>query len=132
MTFNANENYSGRAGLTYPRALSTSTRPQVIAGTGSELTLPRLTPLFYNSTTKKYEVWSDSDATIDGFLWPDTEYVLPANTDDNLVTVMKGGTVHYDDIPLPAGQTQDTMKAVLQGTPMREKGFTIDGLAGTG
>lgn len=63
-------------------------------------------------------------SVIAGFLWPD-EVVLA--TGEVLGQVMLAGEIHYDDIPLPSGETEADLKAALRSGP-RALGIYIQGL----
>lgn len=60
-----------------------------------------------------------------GFIWPD-DVVLDSD-EEVLGQVMLEGIVHYDDIVLPAGEVEATLKLELQDHA-RDRGLTIQGL----
>lgn len=67
-------------------------------------------------------------AGIDGFVYEKAGAQLHA-TDETIHNVIMGGTIHYADIPLPAGESQTMLDNILKNG-MRAKGFTIQGLVG--
>lgn len=69
---------------------------------------------------------------IRGFVWPDP-IVLDA-TNDVQGVVMLEGTIHYDDIVLPSGESAATLKTYLRsetvsGPGVRQLGLKIEGLS---
>lgn len=60
-----------------------------------------------------------------GFVWPD-EIVLDSD-EQVLGQVMLAGRVHYDDLVLPAGETESVFKTALRDGP-RALGLIIEGL----
>jgi hypothetical protein len=62
---------------------------------------------------------------IRGFIWPDACQTAAAT--ETLTQMLLAGTVHYDDIALPAGESAANLKIALR-TNMRQFGFTIQGL----
>lgn len=78
-------------------------------------------------------VFSESTAGVDGtailagFLWPDELQLLASN--ESLGQVMLKGRIHFDDIPVSAGNyTEAQLKASLR-SDARKLGYIIEGLA---
>lgn len=62
---------------------------------------------------------------IAGFLWED-DFTASA-TEEKLVNIFRRGVVHYEDIPVPSGESATNLKAALKSGP-RQMGLVIDGL----
>lgn len=80
----------------------------------------------------EYRAWQDADADvlpIAGFVYP--EAVVLHATNEVQGVVLTKGQIHFDDIVLPSGQTQNTLTAQLKNGP-KEMGLDIQGLDGTG
>lgn len=93
-------------------------------------TLPKLTPVAFNTSTLKWGVWSAAGsngmATIKGLIWPE-DLILDA-VNDKLHNVLMEGFAHADDIPTPAGETRSVMLEALR-TQTRAINIYIEGLA---
>lgn len=70
-------------------------------------------------------VASNGADVIRGFLHPDA--LTLAAAEEVLGQVMLEGTIHYEDIPLPAGETVADLKAALR-SGLRERGIHVQGL----
>ena len=91
---------------------------------GGQGTIAPLTPMVYAATG--WTVWQDADAnTLHGFMWPD-QHVAHA-TDESIANILIRGKIHYDDVVLPASQTQATLDTALQ-TTCRDLGIDVQGL----
>ena len=70
-------------------------------------------------------VASNGANQIKGFVWPNpVQLVSGSEVQGN---VLLAGKLHYDDIPLPAGETQSVLDAALQ-TNCRSLGLIVQGL----
>ncbi len=76
-------------------------------------------------------VAGDGVDVISGFIWPDSIVLDDSGVgnEDVMGQVVLAGRIHYDDIVLPAGESQNTLDAALQDGP-RDKGLFIYGLEG--
>lgn len=71
-----------------------------------------------------------SGTEVDALLWaPDVVHAGLA-AGETLIQVFKRGRVDARDIPLPAGETQSILNASLKAMSLRQKGLSIQGLAG--
>lgn len=93
-------------------------------------TFAELTPVAFNTSSNMWVVWtsggSDGTGTIKGFVWPDQ--VVLDGSNEVLGNVLLQGKVHYDDIPVPAGETQNDLDTALRTGGLREAGIIIQGL----
>ena len=94
---------------------------------GADADVAHLTPLF-NNGDGTWGVWADADARVDGFLWAPDEAHAGLAAGETHIQVFLAGVVHYDDIPLPAGQTQATLDGLLQSQNMRDQGIRVQGI----
>ena len=103
---------------------------------GAETIAP-MTPVAYDTSTNNWKVWTDGGANgtgdIRGFLIgteygadPVTGITLDA-TDEVIGTVMIDGTIDYNSIVLPSGETENNLKAALQ-SGLRERGIIVANL----
>lgn len=101
---------------------------EVAAVSGAPL-LPLLTPMAYNTSTGIWVVWTNGGAngtgTIKGFL---ARELQTHATNTALASMLTAGQVHFDDIPVPAGETEGNLITALQSGP-RESNLLIKGLA---
>jgi hypothetical protein len=103
--------------------------PSQLETLGAAADLPHLTPLV-NNGDGTWGVWADADAdTVQGLLWAPDEAHAGSDTGETMIVVFKRGLVHYDDIPLPAGQTQATLDSALAHSSLRDAGIIVQGLA---
>lgn len=99
---------------------------QQLEALAADADVAHLTPLFRTAGT--WAVWQDLDASVDGFLWaPDAPHAGLA-AGETLIQVFKGGVIHADDIPLPAGQTLATLQGLLRSQAMRDQNIVVQGL----
>lgn len=99
--------------------------PKTFAVVLAETTLPKLTPLTYDSVGGTgWIVWTAA-AAIDGFVWP--EDAVLSTTGEVIWNVLMAGTIHRDDIPVPDGEIQADLDTALR-VGLRAKGFHIQGL----
>lgn len=129
MAYQDNELFSSASRDSSLRVFPKSIAPKTLAAAAGGPTLPALTPLAFNTSTNKWVVWtnggSNGTGTISGFLWPDA--VTLDATDDTLAQVLMAGDVHYEDIPVPSGETLANLKTALRSGP-RALGLMIKGL----
>jgi hypothetical protein len=76
-----------------------------------------------------YQQWEDADARVHALLWAPSGSLDLDATNQVVGVVMLAGQVSYLDIPLPAGQTQNTLAAALKAG-MRELDIDIVDLQG--
>lgn len=132
MAYNPNEQFTDNLeGLgSGPRVEANSIQPKTFAaGSG---TLAKLTPVMFNTATDEWEVWAADPATgtegaIAGLVWPN-EIVLDSD-EEVLGNVMLSGRVHFDDIVLPDGESEDDLKEACR-TDLRIRGILVQGLDG--
>jgi len=79
-------------------------QPKLIDNIAGGPTLAKLTPMAFNTSTKKWVVW-DQDGTngasvVRGFIWPDA--VVTDATDDVIGQLLLTGKIHFDDLPAMA------------------------------
>jgi hypothetical protein len=86
------------------------------------------TPVYVDSATGFRKVWTNGQ-NIAGFVFP--EAVVIDATGEVQGVVLERGRIHYDDIVLPAGETQNNLDAALKSGP-REMGLDIEALPGSG
>lgn len=129
MAYTANELVSSVT--TIPATLRvwpTSVHPKTISNVGAAPLYAALTPMAFNTSTNEWVVWASGGAngtgTIGGFL---QEACQTDATNDVLANMIMGGDIHYEDIPVPSGQTLADLKTALRNG-MRAKGFNIVGL----
>jgi hypothetical protein len=127
----ANQQFNSAAGAgSGPRCFATVVQPKTFAS--GSLTLAKLTPVAYNTSTGFFQIFasggSNGTGTIDGFVWPD-QIVLDGS---NEVTgqVMLAGRIHLDDIPIVSGYTLAQLKTALLASIVRNKGIIIEGMVG--
>jgi len=72
-------------------------------------------------------------ADVRGFIWPDEVTLDNASVGnkDVLAQVLLAGRVHYGDIVLPAGESENDLKTALR-SGCRERGLWIEGLTQAG
>lgn len=94
-------------------------------------TLAKLTPLAFNTSTKKWVAWTTGGANgtgvIGGFAWPDA-VVLDA-TGEVQGQILVNGVVHLDDIAVPSGETLANLKTAIKSPTTRSVRLDIQGLA---
>lgn len=114
------------------RVTSDDNRPVLFANVGAAPLYPVLTPVAYDTSVDKWKVWANGGAngigTIRGFVWPDP--VQTHATGEVIGNILFAGRVNRDDIPVPAGETQNNLDAALvAGAPsLRENGIIVEGL----
>lgn len=110
------------------RVWPTVIQPKTLAAVSGAPTLAILTPLAFNTSTGFWVVWTSGGAngtgSIAGFL---NEETVTSATLETLVNVILGGEIHYEDIPVPSGETLANLKTALRSGP-RTLGLTITGL----
>lgn len=128
MAYNPNElvvNGTPRAGA--KPAAATHIHPVTFAAGSGTLAIG--TPVAFNTSTGFWVVWASGGAngtgTIAGFVWPDA-VTLDAD-EEVLGNIMFTGDIHYSAIVLPAGQTENNLKASLR-TDCRTRGLIVQGL----
>ena len=139
MAYNPNELYSDADVSPSPRIAAKRIGPKTFAsGSG---TLAKGTPVARSSATTFWVPWTNAGGnqtgTIRGFVWPD-DVVLDSD-EEVLGQVMLEGDLHYDDIPVPTGETAANMATALKVSPgvadglpsCRELGLHIQGLPDT-
>lgn len=128
MALGPNELFTSNTPAAKLRVFSTSTQPKTFA-VGS-VTLPKATPVVFDTVSKTWKVWANAGANetdlIRGFLWPD-ELKLDA-ADEVLGQVMMAGRIHAKDVALPAGETQPNLDAALQSGLRERTGIIVEGL----
>jgi hypothetical protein len=67
-------------------------------------------------------------ATVEGFVYPEDIQLSAAG--EVIGTVLMAGSVHRDDVILPAGESQSVLDAALQSIELRKLGVFVQGLAG--
>lgn len=103
--------------------------PSQLEQLAADTDLPHLTPLV-NNGDGTWGVWADADLnTVQGLLWAPDEDHAGLLAGETMIQVFKRGLVHYDDIPLPAGQTQATLDTALAHSSVRDAGIIVQGLA---
>lgn len=102
--------------------------PKEIAAISGAPLLARGLPMAFNTSTSKWVVWTSGGAngtgTVSGFL---AEPHQSNATDETLAPMMMRGKIHFDDIPVPSGETSANLKTSLRSGP-RGLGIDIDGL----
>ena len=114
MALKTNELFSSTTKSAFPRIAPTRVFVRKLTNDAGAPTLAVGTPLVYDAANDEWRTWVDADAgtnQIDGFLYPD-EVTLDA-TNQSLAQVMVAGSIHRDDVALPAGQTQATLDTDL-------------------
>lgn len=85
----------------------------------------RGTPVAFDTSVNKWKIWANAGINgvniIKGFVY---ETFTSDGTDDVLAVVMVKGSILFDDIVLPDGETENNLKAALQ-TNMIERGLDI-------
>jgi hypothetical protein len=71
-----------------------------------------------------------ANAEIDALLWAPDEAHAGLNAGETLIQRFVDGLVHHDDVPLPAGEAQAVLTASLKSSLLRQKGITVQGVAG--
>lgn len=112
------------------RIFPTSVHPKTLAAVAGAPTYDVGTPFAFNTSTKKWVVWTNGGAagtgTILGFL---AEKTTVDATDPIIANMIMGGKLHFADIPVPSGETRaNMMAALIAGT--RALGFDIEGIDG--
>lgn len=117
------------------RAAATATTDTDVTAAANGNLVPFLCPLYFDTVASKWKVWTDGQ-TIDGFAYGDEGYSLHASgkikldtTDDVIGLVLKGGTIPYDQVPLPFGELQADLKTALT-SGMRSRSFHIVNIGG--
>lgn len=131
MAYNVTNNELVGTPTTFPATLRmwpTVAQPKTVAGVSGAPLLARALPMAFNTSTNKWVVWTSGGAngtgTVSGFLM---DPVQTHATDDSLAQMMLGGEIHFDDIPVPSGETSANLKTSLRSGP-RGLGLTIVGL----
>lgn len=90
--------------------------------------LPVLTPLTFDTTTQDYSVWVDA-GQLDAFLVSGSDGEnghQSSSTGETMIVVSLGQfEVAYEDIPVPAGQTQSALLTAVQGLNARRTGIHV-------
>jgi len=101
-----------------------------IVGSGTVL---RGTPVVRNSSTGFWTVWANGGTNDTGNIRGFTrEDVVLDGSDNVLGGVMFAGELNYDDVVLPAGESESNLKlALVGGTPtLREMNIRVSGVTG--
>lgn len=129
MAYQNPEHYLSVDRVPFSRCIPEIVGEKTIAAIGAAPTLTRLMPMAYNTSTNKWVVWTNGGAngtgTILAFIWPDEVPTDAAN--DTLAVMLLAGELHFDDIPVPSGETSANLKTALRSGP-RTVDFTIRGL----
>lgn len=92
-------------------------------------TLAPLTPVAFNTSTKKWVVWANGGSNdtnaVKGFVWHNP--VTLHSTNDVQGIIMLRGRIHMADIVLPAGEDLDNLKNALRANA-RLLGIDVEGL----
>lgn len=98
-----------------------------LAGHGvADTELPAGTPLAEDGVTAGlYNTWTDGDDIACFLQYKHTQL----NAGETLAVVMLAGDIHYADVPLPTGQTQNALDTALKAAALGEKGIRVQGLA---
>lgn len=132
MAYANNELFVGTTRNDFPRVKATYVAPKTFAPVGGKPSYACLTPVSFNTATKKWVVWTNGGAngtgTIKGFVYVDG--VDLDDTDDVIGNVMLAGEIHRDDVVLPTGELQANLDAALIASNLRAVGIQVQGLAG--
>src|SRR5690554_6946667 len=104
---------------------SGNSSPAKLKAVAGDPFLPVLTPLTFDTTTQDYWVWVDG-GQLDAFLVSGSDGEnghQSSSTGETLIVVSLGQfEVAYEDIPVPAGQTQSALLTAVQGLNARRTG----------
>ena len=129
MAYAANEFFREDDLPTKTRTIVDLTQPKTFASVGAAPLYKRMMPVAFDTVANKWKIWASGGAngtgTIKGFIYQPELQIDAAN--DVLGIVLIRGTVHYDDIVLPAGETAPNLKTALR-SGLRELGIDIQGL----
>jgi hypothetical protein len=130
MTLNSNELYASASKDPFPRIQPVHQYPKKFGPVASAPELAVGTPVAFDTSNKRWVVWSNGGTvagadTILGFVYP-----LPVQlhaTEEVLGIVMMAGEIHYDDIQLPAGETEADLKTAIRAN-LAARGLYVVGL----
>ena len=133
MALGSNELYNKRSRTAFPR-IEPSENGQAIVTLGAitgGATLAVVTPLARDASTGFWHVWDPANTTnernlIKGFINPEEVDALDAN--EVQAAVMIRGSVHREDVVLPAGASAGQLDTALQTVHGRD--IYVQGLAG--
>jgi len=129
MTLRDNELYEDTSRDPFPRISPETVKVKTFAADASETELKVGTPVAFDTGNDNWVVWSASGTgdvdEIKGFIYPDA--VTLDASDESLAQVMLRGTIHFDDIELPDGESATDLREALR-TDCLERGLIIDGL----
>jgi hypothetical protein len=128
--YSDNELYSSSSKNPFPRIQSQHQYPQTFGPVASAPELAVGTPVAFDTSNKRYVVWSNGGTvagadTIVGFVHP-----LPIQlhaTKEVLGIVMSAGEIHYDDIVLPDGESEADLQTAIRAN-LRARGLYVRGL----